>query len=129
MATRGTNPDNAVNPAWRNSVYHIITAVRIDPKSSIASINAVRAAFTNGAMQKWRDVTPSSGTYLNEADRLEPNWQQSFWGNKYERLLSIKNEMDPRATFWAHHAVGSEGWRVESEDGWSENGKLCRVPS
>jgi hypothetical protein len=128
MATRGTNPDNAVNPAWRNSVYHIITGVRIDPKSSITSINAARSAFTNGTMQKWRDVTPGSGAYLNEADRLEPNWQQSFWGDKYERLLAIKKEMDPRDAFWAHHAVGSEGWVVESVDGGpNENGKLCRV--
>jgi FAD/FMN-containing dehydrogenase len=129
MATRGTNPDNAVNPAWRNSVYHIITGVSIDPKSSVATINAARSAFTNGAMQKWRDVTPGSGAYVNEADRLEPNWQQSFWGDKYERLLSIKKELDPRDTFWANRAVGSEGWRVESDGGWNENGKLCRVGS
>jgi FAD/FMN-containing dehydrogenase len=127
MATRGSNPDNAVNPAFRNSVYHIIVSTRIDPHSSAASINAARTAFTNGTMQKWRDVTPGSGAYVNEADRLEPNWQASFWGAKYERLLGIKREMDPRDNFWANRAVGSEGWRVESADGVSENGKLCRV--
>jgi FAD/FMN-containing dehydrogenase len=128
MATRGNNPDNAVNPAWRNSVYHIITGIRIDPTASAATALAARAAFTNGTMQKWRDVTPSSGSYLNEADRLEPNWQQSFWGDKYTRLLSIKRELDPRDNFWAHHAVGSEGWQVESVDGLpNENGKLCKV--
>jgi hypothetical protein len=130
MATRGSNPDNAVNPAWRNSVYHIITGTTVDPKASAATVMDARSAFTNGTMQKWRNVTPSSGSYLNEADRLEPNWQQSFFGDKYARLLSIKKEMDPRSTFWAHHAVGSEEWQVESVDGKpNENGKLCKVGS
>jgi FAD/FMN-containing dehydrogenase len=129
MATRGSNPDNAVNPAWRTSVFHIITSMHVDPHASVASTAAARAALTNGTMQKWRDVTPGSGAYLNEADRLEPNWQASFWGDKYQRLLAIKREMDPRDNLWAHHAVGSEGWRVESFDGKeNENGKLCRVP-
>ncbi|KAL5115093.1 hypothetical protein ACEQ8H_007008 [Pleosporales sp. CAS-2024a] len=128
MATRGTHPDNAVNPAFRNSVYHVIVATSIDPHASAATINAARSAFTNGTMQKWRDVTPSSGAYLNEADRLEPDWQQSFFGANYARLLAIKKEMDPRDNLWAHDAVGSEGWQVESIDGVSnENGKLCRV--
>lgn len=128
MATRGSNPDNAVNPAWRNSVYHIITGISINQKGASAEIMAARAALTNGTMQKWRDITPGSGAYLNEADRLEPNWQQSFWGDKYARLLEIKKDMDHRDALWAHHAVGSEGWQVESFDGLpNENGKLCQT--
>ncbi|KAF1841239.1 FAD-binding domain-containing protein [Cucurbitaria berberidis CBS 394.84] len=128
MATRGSNPDNSVNPAWRTSVYHIITGISVSYKASNTDIMSARAALTNGTMQKWRDVTPGSGAYLNEADRLEPNWQQSFWGDKYARLLEIKREMDHRDVFWAHHAVGSEGWKVESFDGLpNENGKLCKV--
>ena len=31
----------------------------------------------------------------NEADIYEPNYEVSFWGTNYERLLSIKNEVDP----------------------------------
>jgi FAD/FMN-containing dehydrogenase len=128
LGARGTNPDNAVNPAWRNAVYHIITGIRVAPTSAAADVLAARAAFTNGTMQRLRDVTPGSGAYLNEADRLEPNWQQSFWGDKYARLLAIKREMDPRDNFWVNQAVGSEGWRVESVDGLpNENGKLCKV--
>jgi hypothetical protein len=127
MATRGSNPDNAVNPAFRNSAYHIIVSTSIDPHLSAADVMGARSKFTNGTMAKWRNITPSSGSYLNEADRLEPDWQRAFWGDKYERLKEIKKEMDPRDNLWAHNAVGSEGWQVESEDGVSENGKLCRV--
>jgi FAD/FMN-containing dehydrogenase len=124
----GGNADNAVNPAWRNAVIHAITGRRWNLPSTTAQILAARKSFTDGIMKKWRDVTPGSGSYLNEADRLEPNWQQSFWGDKYAKLLAIKNEWDPKTLFWAVNSVGSEGWVVESVDGLpNENGKLCKV--
>ncbi|KAF2121183.1 hypothetical protein BDV96DRAFT_484134 [Lophiotrema nucula] len=127
---RGGNPDNAVNPAWRTSLLHAITGRRWNLPSTTSSILAARNSFTNGTMQKWRDVTPGSGSYLNEADRLEPNWQQAFWGDKYARLLQIKKDNDPKDVLWAVNAVGSEGWRVESVDGLpDENGKLCKIES
>lgn len=125
---KGGNPDNAVNPAWRNSLLHAITGRRWDVKSTKTDILAARKSFTNGTMQKWRDISPGSGSYLNEADRLEPNWQQSFWGDKYAKLLEIKKNYDKKDVFWAVNAVGSEGWTVESVDGLpNENGKLCKV--
>lgn len=125
---RGGNVDNAVNPAWRTAVLHAISGTRWDIKASVADIRAARVSFTNGTMKKWRDVTPGSGSYLNEADRLEPNWQQSFWGSKYARLAQIKKDWDPKDVFWAANAVGSEGWVVESVDGLpNENGSLCKV--
>lgn len=125
---RGGSPDNSVNPAWRNAVMHAITRTSWDPKSSPASILAARQSFTQQTMQKWRDVSVGSGSYMNEADRLEPNWQQSFWGEKYARLLELKQYYDVKDVFWAVNAVGSENWVVESVDGLpNENGKLCKV--
>lgn len=125
---RGGNPDNAVNPAWRNTVIHAITRRAWESGTSTADILAIMKAHTTGTMQKWRDVSPGSGAYLNEGDRLEPDWQQSFYGDKYARLLEIKQDMDPKDVFWAVNAVGSEGWTVESFDGLpNENGKLCKV--
>ena len=32
----------------------------------------------------------SIGRYWNEADYYEPNWQTSFWGPNYPKLLAIK---------------------------------------
>ncbi|ORY18324.1 hypothetical protein BCR34DRAFT_621454 [Clohesyomyces aquaticus] len=124
---RGGNPDNAVNPAWRTAVLHAIVGCRWDVKASAADIMSVRRALTNTTLEKWRGVTPGSGAYVNEADRLEPNWQSSFWGDKYAKLLGIKQNWDPKDVLWAVNAVGSEGWVVESVDGLpNENGRLCR---
>jgi hypothetical protein len=109
-------------------VYHIITGVTVDPKSPVSDQLAARSALTNVTMKRWRDITPGSGAYLNEADRMETAWQKSFWGDGYESLLGIKREMDRRDVFWVDKGVGSEGWRVETFDGGvSENGKLCKV--
>ncbi|KAF2273025.1 FAD-binding domain-containing protein [Westerdykella ornata] len=125
---RGGNVDNAVNPAWRNAVMHAIALLNWPVPSSPSSILSSWNAFSKQTLQKWRDITPGSGAYLNEADRLEPNWQQSFWGSKYARLLEIKQAVDVKDVFWAANAVGSEGWVVETVDGLpGENGKLCRV--
>lgn len=126
---RGGNPDNAVNPAWRDAVMHSIQGTSWPVNASVAEIKAARDSFTNGDMQRWRDVTPGSGSYLAESDRMEPNFQQSFYGKEnYERLLALKEEIDPWELFWAATAVGSEGWEVVTDDGLpGEYGRLCRV--
>ena len=53
-------------------------------------------------------ATPGGGTYMNEADYFEPDWQQSFYGVHYDRLLAIKRRYDPTNLFKVHHGVGSE---------------------
>lgn len=63
----GGNPNNSVNPAWRNTVMHAITGARWDPLlRDLTAINAVRADFTNNRMKKWRDISPGAGCYLGE---------------------------------------------------------------
>ena len=66
------------------------------------------AEETNAAIRLIRGATPGAGTYFNEADYFEPDWQQAFWGANYDRLLTIKRKMDPHNLFRVHHGVGSE---------------------
>ncbi|KAK2741400.1 hypothetical protein FQN55_008316 [Onygenales sp. PD_40] len=108
---RGGNPDNSVNLAWRETVMHSIQSISWPIELTPAEILEVRDGFTNGDMQRWRDVSPGAGSYLGEADRTEPDFQQAFYGGFYERLLAIKKLVDPWDVFWAATAVGSEGWR------------------
>ena len=76
----------------------------------------------------WKAITPGAGAYLGESDREEVDFQQSFYGIFYPRLLEIKREVDPGQVFWAKNGVGSEEWDVETADVWNdENGRLCRV--
>jgi FAD/FMN-containing dehydrogenase len=59
-------------------------------------------------MEPIRRVTTDSGSYVNETDYFETDWQQSFWGDNYSRLLAIKRRYDPTNLFCVHHGVGSE---------------------
>ena len=60
-------------------------------------------------MAQQRTVLPDVGSYVAETSYFEPNWQPSFWGDKYPRLLAVKNRVDPEGLFFVHHGVGSEG--------------------
>ena len=55
----------------------------------------------------------SSGSYSNEADVLEPNFQVAFFGPNYARLEKIKVEYDPNDLFIVPAGVRSEFWDSE----------------
>lgn len=129
-ANPGSYPDNAVNPAWRQAGIHLIAAIAWSADLTWAEVSDLSLKFTNNWLQPLRDATPGAGAYASEADILEPNWQQSFYGNAtYERLYKFKQEIDPTGLFYAHKAVGSENWYVAGQlEGLpTQNGRLCRV--
>merc|ERR1719219_3031331 len=66
---------------------------------------------TREAISAFRDATPGSGAYFGESDYFEPDFQEAFWGTEnYERLLAIKEQVDPEGLFFCHNCVGSEFW-------------------
>ncbi|XP_014555639.1 hypothetical protein COCVIDRAFT_27536 [Bipolaris victoriae FI3] len=122
------NTDNAVNSHWRPLTSFSMQSVRWPLNSTAEQILKIRKDFQEGDMQAWRDISRGAGSYLAEADRLEPDFGEAFFGEKYPRLLELKKKLDPEDVFFATTGVGSERWRVESVDGLpNENGKLCRV--
>ncbi|KAI5803984.1 FAD binding domain-containing protein [Peziza echinospora] len=113
----GGNPDNAVNPAWRNTLFHSISVVGWADDTPADVIQTMRDQFTNVEMQSWRDVSPGAGSYLGESDINEPNFQQAFWGTeKYSKLYALKQMYDPEGVFYAATAVGSENWTDKNSE-------------
>ncbi|KAE8441326.1 hypothetical protein EG329_005521 [Mollisiaceae sp. DMI_Dod_QoI] len=100
------NPDNAVNPAYRRAAMH---AQGWDSGPAIGPVEIQKKNYERFSryFQPWRDVSPGAGSYMGEADAGEPDWQQSFYGDNYDRLLSIKQTVDPWGLFWANTAVGN----------------------
>ena len=74
---------------------------------NVAEGQAAKAEVT-AAMAILRAATPGSGSYVNETDWFEPDWQRSLWGKSYDRLLAIKRRLDPGGVLFCHHCVGSE---------------------
>jgi hypothetical protein len=78
----------------------------LEPDQQVA---AARARRVGEAMDLLRALTPGSGSYVNQADYFEHEWQRSFWGSNYPKLLEAKALYDPDNLFRVHHGVGSEG--------------------
>ncbi|KAK4183273.1 hypothetical protein QBC35DRAFT_526198 [Podospora australis] len=120
---------SAVSPHMRNMIIHTTVFSPVDvPSLSTSQFKAALDELEQG-VELIRQITPGSGAYFNEAGRLEPNWQGSFFGaENYARLLKIKKKVDPWGLFWAALTVGSESWAVGTADGLpTGNGPLCRT--
>jgi len=56
--------------------------------------------------------------YFSESPYEMPgtSWKERYWGNdRYQKLLSIKNEFDPQRLLWCHHCVGSEDADMDAD--------------
>jgi hypothetical protein len=120
---------NSVNPAFRNE-QSMVVAIGLILDQSAAGWKAGVEQLNSNVLNPLRKATPAGGSYGNEADIAEPDWQQAFWGKNYPRLLEIKKKVDPTGLFYVHHGVGSEDWVVD-DNGivgiQSTDGPLCRA--
>lgn len=121
-------PESAANPAWREAVMFGIFGGMWTDDMSEEEIGEFNTKITHDWMERLRKISPGSGGYLNEGDVMEPDFAQAFYGDSYERLLSIKSKIDPWDVFWAPTAVGSEAWHITDQNEWltTQTGRLCR---
>ena len=54
------------------------------------------------------EIVGGGGTYVNEANPYEPNWQKVFWGPNYETLLRIKRRIDPKNVMTCNRCVHTD---------------------
>ena len=71
------------------------------------------AAMVGNAMGELRRVVPVAASYVSESNFFEKDWQHSYWGANYERLLAVKRRYDPDGLFFVHNGVGSEDWSMD----------------
>jgi hypothetical protein len=113
--------DNSVLPAWRDTMIQLQLITNWDSTAPWADMEAAQAKMTNELMPKIEAITPGSGSYLNEANFQQPNWQSTFFGSNYDKLKAIKKKYDPTDMFYILKGVGSEAWKVQ------EDGRMCRA--
>jgi FAD/FMN-containing dehydrogenase len=71
------------------------------------------AAAVDRAMKELRPLLPGAASYVSESNFFQKDWQRSYWGSNYPRLLAIKQRYDPDGLFFVHHGVGSERWSAD----------------
>lgn len=120
VSNRVTGPIwNSVNPGWRDTLFDMVLFTIYNYTDwEINLLN--QQLMTHELVPQLEKLTPGGGAYLNEADFQQPNFQQTLYGNNYDRLNAIKDEYDPTHMFYSLTGVGSEYWAV------AEDGRLCR---
>lgn len=53
-------------------------------------------------------MIPASGAYSNEANPFTINWREAWWGDNYDKLVSIKNKYDPDSLLRCWKCIGWE---------------------
>lgn len=94
----------SVPEAWRESLFHVTAKVTWQWGATREGVSE-HYRRVSSSMDELRRITPHAA-YMNEADVYEPNFQVSFWGHHYERLLEIKRKYDPEHLLDCWHCVG-----------------------
>lgn len=109
QVAKGSSEETSVQPAWREALALMINTIGWDDSTPYNEQQTLRKKLTESA-NSLRAITPGGGTYQNEADAEEPNWQEAFFGANYPRLRALKDKYDPDSHFICRHCVGSEDW-------------------
>ncbi|KAI1170389.1 hypothetical protein F4777DRAFT_569286 [Nemania sp. FL0916] len=112
---------NSVKSAWRESALYYIVIGGWDWTIPRDDMVARQRELSDVVMPALKAAAPGMGSYLNEGNFADPDWQESFYAENYPRLSRIKKHVDPDSLLYARTAVGSEHWREDSQ------GRLCFV--
>ena len=117
--------ESAANSHWRDVLFFGIFGAVLQDGEEGEKVSRKVTDDWLGRLKKF-----GTGAYGNEADVMEPDFGEAFWGKNYPRLLKIKKEVDPEDLFWVQAGVGSEGWHVVADSRkWldTQDGQLCRL--
>jgi FAD/FMN-containing dehydrogenase len=98
-------------PAWRDALWHVIHVGEWYEPLTPSVLEQTTDVFLE-ILEPLKKLSPGGGAYLNEAHYGEPDWEATFFGENYGRLLQIKNRYDPTHMFDCWKCVG---WRGEQE--------------
>ncbi|KAH8589398.1 hypothetical protein B0O99DRAFT_636793 [Bisporella sp. PMI_857] len=115
-----SDPYSGLNPAWRRSYVHNIVARAFLPGMGEGERDLVRKDITERKIRALREIAPRTGSYMNEADRLDPLFLEDFYGGSLSKLEAAKKKYDKEGLFYCPTCVGSEKWEEDAA------GKLCQ---
>lgn len=115
------DPSAAVQPGWYDSVIlDVFERPILDGGLSVSANVDLWDDVRQNVLPVYRQLSPSTGTYMNEADWGDENFQEDFYASNWNRLIETKTKYDPEGVFYCQTCVGSDEWKQES------SGALCR---
>lgn len=101
----------SAHPAWRDALWHAIHVAEWTMPLQKNTLQQRAQGFLK-LIDPLKRLSPGGGAYLNEAHYLESDWQQTYFGSFYPKLLAVKRQYDPSHIFDCFKCVG---WRGEHE--------------
>ncbi|OJJ96898.1 hypothetical protein ASPACDRAFT_54267 [Aspergillus aculeatus ATCC 16872] len=98
----------SVHPAWRSALWHVLMTGGWFDVRSTANQTALQERWLE-TVQPLKELTPRGGCYVNEGSYLEPEWEETFFGENYPALLGVKERYDPTHFFDCWKCVGWKG--------------------
>lgn len=97
----------SVTPAFRTAGWHIAMGAGWDLNATYSEYWPIFQALNQfGDAMRSTLPYPDSGAYFNEADYLDPEWINSYWGRaNFARLQRIKTVYDPQGVFSCYNCV------------------------
>jgi FAD binding domain/Berberine and berberine like len=100
--------ETSANPAWRSALWHLLMTGAWTDELPVDEQTLLAENFLT-TIGPLKELTEGGGCYVNEGHYLEPDWQETFYGSNYPRLLEVKQEYDPTHFFDCWKCVGWEG--------------------
>ncbi|KAF8528285.1 hypothetical protein JB92DRAFT_3139728 [Gautieria morchelliformis] len=109
QVSRNANISSAVTPKWRTAKTHVFIAVQFFDSTTPDEVETILEDMTHSQVPILGALAgPGGGSYSNEADVREPDFQTTFFGPNFGRLSEIKKKYDPEDLFIVGAGVGSE---------------------
>ncbi|KAF2873672.1 hypothetical protein BDV95DRAFT_489871 [Massariosphaeria phaeospora] len=103
------NSKTGLNPEWRDAMWEVIMG-GIWTSNTPDQVRTEIRNTISASIQPFKALTPGGGCYMNEGDWTEEDWQQTFFGGSYDRLLEVKKKYDPTGLFNCWKCVGWNGY-------------------
>ncbi|PGH10938.1 hypothetical protein AJ79_05184 [Helicocarpus griseus UAMH5409] len=98
----------AVHEIWKKSAALMSFSANWKDDAPAAEKRKMKQGLVRLTDKFGKIVGKDGGTYVNEANPYERDWQNVFWGNKYRKLLAIKRRIDPSNLFVCNRCVGTD---------------------
>jgi hypothetical protein len=100
-----TEGSTSAAPAWRDAIWELGSGASWAWNSTVPTRKQIIASIqsTTAIIE---GITPGGGAYSNEANPFTIDWVESWWGDNYEKLVSIKKKYDPSGLLSCWKCVG-----------------------
>lgn len=118
--------ETSIHPAWYSALWQVATRFELSWNATRAERVDQFATLGQSTLVQEKLTGPEGATYGLEANPFTTNWQKSWWGPNYERLLAITEKYDPEGLLNCWKCVGFEDKDMDSER-YQCNGRLQRA--